>query len=386
MTSPSTGEQQSRTTVLSPGTVESRNATNRTQISAEIQAFLDGSDGNGASQGLASEFRTFFTIWMFLTRIPGPSWVDLHPGFLMRGMSYFPVVGSILGLIMCTIFDFCHESLGLPATIAASFAILHGLYITGCFHEDGLADSCDGIGGGWSKSQVLKIMTDSRVGTFGCAALCMFLYTKLELLGSLGASTWALGTCSGAGPAIITSQTLARLSAPYLIRTKDYVAEVGPKSPFYIFMVEAKHLVSWGRVFFASLHSFGLGALLYGPRFSAGLVLSVLSVAHFFGRKGDYLLGGVMGDFLGGTICICEIVLLTIILSKDSVMELASTVGCSEIFQQMSELYHDGRIYPVVNFALLVFALTAWNAFVGGPDMYDRELEDNNSNGSKKKA
>ena len=177
---------------------------------------------------------------MFITRVPSPSWVDLHPGYLMMGMSYFPVAGSVLGLIYAIVFDFVNISLDLPASIAASCLVIMGLYMTGCFHEDGLADSADGLGGGWSKSQVLKIMTDSRVGTFGCAALGMFLLIKVQLLDVLGGSHWQLFECSGAGPAIVVSQTVARLSAPYLIRTRDYIAEVGPKSPFYIFMVDAK--------------------------------------------------------------------------------------------------------------------------------------------------
>ena len=260
--SSTTNDDESRTTILSPGVVESRNYNSKkSQISDEIQAFISGTDGNYASSP-RSEFRTFFTIWMFLTRLPSPSWIDLHPGFLMRGMSYFPVVGSLLGVMYAIIFDCLEVSFGLPATISAALSISFGLYVTGCFHEDGLADSADGLGGGWSRSQVLKIMTDSRVGTFGAASLSLFLFTKLQLLGTLGSSHWKLdfkhGGSYGGGPAILVAQTLSRLSAPYLIRTRDYVAEVGPKSPFYLFMVEAKHIVSWPRVLFATLYSFGL--------------------------------------------------------------------------------------------------------------------------------
>jgi len=169
--------KESRTTILEPGIVESRNLSNKSQISDEIQSFINGTDDNNATLSPRSEFRTFFTIWMFITRLPSPSWVDIHPGFLMRGMSYFPVVGSILGCMYAVIFDCLDISIGLSATISAALSISVGLYITGCFHEDGLADSADGLGGGWSKSQVLKIMTDSRVGTFGCAgksALVLF--------------------------------------------------------------------------------------------------------------------------------------------------------------------------------------------------------------------
>jgi len=337
---------------------------------------------------------------MFITRLPSPSWIDLHPGFLMRGMSYFPIVGSVLGAMYAIVFDCLRISVGLPATVAAAVAISFGLNITGCFHEDGLADSADGMGGGWSKSQVLKIMTDSRVGTYGCAALSIFLFAKLQLLGSLGTSQWKLdfynGGSLGAGPAVLVAQTLSRLSAPYLIRTRDYIPEAGPKSPFYAFMIEAKHLVSWSRVLFAAVYCFGLSAMLYGQVFATVLILSVLVLAHLAGNKGDYILGGVMGDFLGGTICICEILVLILIVGRDSIVETyqvavdtISSLDGSERFsnflQKMVALYSSDRLRPLCHFLFLMVALKTWCNFVGPPDMYNREDgKDKNANEEKK--
>ena len=368
------GNGESRTTILSPGVVEERNqnvTSNKDQISDEIKSFLSGD----AALSIGSEYRTFFTIWMFITRLPSPGGVDLHPGFLMRGMAYFPMVGTVLGIIYAIVLDFCHTSLGLPGVVAAAVAVTFGLFLTGCFHEDGLADSADGIGGGWSKSQVLKIMTDSRVGTFGCAALTMFLLIKVQLLGSM-ASTRPTD-------AIIVSQTLSRLSAPYLIRTNDYVAEVGPKSPFYIFMVQAKHLVSWPRVIVAALHSFAITSFFYGPNTAAMLVMAVLLLSHFIGWKGDYLLGGVMGDFLGGTICVCEVLTLVLILSKDALAELYQSflqdIADAEgpegfaVQIQLVSLWNDTRIRPTIVFLALMVSIKVWCKVVGGKDMYDRE-------------
>jgi len=303
----------------------------------------------------------------------------------MRGMSYFPIVGSILGCMYAVIFDCLDISLGLSSTVSAALSISVGLYITGCFHEDGLADSADGLGGGWSKSQVLKIMTDSRVGTFGCTALSLFLFTKLQLLGTLGSSNWVLdfqnGGSSGTGPAILVAQTLSRLSAPYLIRTRDYVAEVGPKSPFYRFMVEAKHIVSWSRVLFASIYCFILSSILYGQLFSIVLILAVLLVAHLCGNKGDYLLGGVMGDFLGGTICICEVAVLVLIATRDHIIDTVQVAveifesSNSDDLQSMSvELYASDRLRPIFHLLSLMCALKVWCYFVGPEDMYDREV------------
>ena len=87
-------------------------------------------------------------------------------------------------------------------------------------------------------------MTDTRLGTYGCAILLLYMIAKVELLATLGASNWTLGECAGAGPAIVISRTLARLTAPLLIKTRDYADEQGPKYKFYSFFAEAKHLVS----------------------------------------------------------------------------------------------------------------------------------------------
>ena len=195
----------SRTTVLKAGTVEDRgNGTNTNSqevISDQIQQFLHG-EGRLSTK---AEIRGFFTVWTFVTRLPGPTWVDLHPGYLMRGMAYFPLAGTLIGSFVSVFYDLAHVTLGLPLMVASVISQAATFWIGGCFHEDGLADSADGIGGGWSRDQILKIMTDSRLGTYGCAILLLYIIAKVELLAALGISVWSLGDCQGAGPAIIVT-------------------------------------------------------------------------------------------------------------------------------------------------------------------------------------
>ena len=166
-------------------------------------------------------------------------------------------------------------------------------------------------------------MNDSRVGTYGCAALALFTITKLQLLASLGTSHWSVtlqvvGTKSlsvGAGPAMMVAHTLARITSPYLIRSFDYVDdEQGPKSSFYAFMVKAKYLVNWQRVTIAIGFGGGLAALVYNPLVAVVLVTVVLAFASAAGRFGRSVLGGVMGDFLGATICLTELLILAFLL------------------------------------------------------------------------
>ena len=120
-------------------------------------------------------------------------------------MAYFPLAGALIGTFVSVFFDVTHVTMGLPLVIASVVSEVSVLWIGGCFHEDGLADSADGIGGGWSRDQILKIMTDTRLGTYGCAVLLLYVIAKVELLATLGKSVWDLGVCEGAGPAIIVT-------------------------------------------------------------------------------------------------------------------------------------------------------------------------------------
>ena len=110
------------------------------------------------------ETRAFLSGVMFLTRLPCPGWCDHHPGHLLRGMAYFPLIGSLIGAWQAVIYD-AAAGIWTPM-IAAAVSCGGTLWLTGCFHEDGLCDTLDAFGGGWSKAQILKIMRDSRNGSY----------------------------------------------------------------------------------------------------------------------------------------------------------------------------------------------------------------------------
>ena len=349
-------------------------ATSREVISQEIVAFLEGE----AKLSVTAESRAFFTVWTFITRLSGPVWVDHHPGYLMRGMGYFPIAGSIVGLFVGVFFDVTHITLGLPSIIAGALSTAASLWITGCFHEDGLADASDGIGGGWSRSQILRIMSDTRLGTYGCAVLMLYLVTKLELLASLGSSEWSFQSSRGAAPALLLSHTFARLTSPYLIRTNDYADEGGPKFAFYSFMLQAKYLVTWWRVAFAVATCLLLGFVVVGLSQTLTLMFGMWFVAHFAGRYANYLLGGVMGDYLGATICVSEIVVLTLLLIEDSVANLITKtmeeVVKIERTEQLLVLLKNPKLAVLGRFAVVIFATSLWSRFVGPPDVFVREV------------
>ena len=90
--------------------------------------------------------------------------------------------------------SFYLASLVFPQAIAVLISMVTTIYLTGAFHEDGLADSADGIGGGWGREQILTIMQDSRIGTYGAVAL-LYIVIKFEALNFLHPDIFVVINC-----------------------------------------------------------------------------------------------------------------------------------------------------------------------------------------------
>jgi adenosylcobinamide-GDP ribazoletransferase len=148
----------------------------------------------------------------FLTRIPVPSFQHFDTAWLDRSAKYFPLVGACVGGI-CAV-TFWATSLFWPPAIAALLAIAAGIVATGCFHEDGLADTADGLGGGLTRERRLEIMKDSRIGTYGAVALILTLALKTAALVPLDVATAAAGLIAGHAAARLAT-VVALASLPY---------------------------------------------------------------------------------------------------------------------------------------------------------------------------
>ena len=126
--------------------------------------------------------QNFLTSFRFLTRIPLPG--KSHAQTSLSGASmFFPIVGLViaLGAIGLRRVFVGH----LPAPVVTALILCYLVLITGGFHEDGLADSTDGFGGGWTKERILEIMRDSRIGSFGALAIGLSLLARYSLLSGL---------------------------------------------------------------------------------------------------------------------------------------------------------------------------------------------------------
>ena len=144
---------------------------------------------------LRNELEYFFGAIRFFTRLPVPAWVGHSSEALASSTRYFPAVGLVVGGIAALVFFL--TSYVWPLTLAVLVSMAATLYITGAFHEDGWSDTIDGLGGGWEKERVLAIMKDSRIGSYGAAALIIMLLAKFCALIELKPSLIPLAMIAG---------------------------------------------------------------------------------------------------------------------------------------------------------------------------------------------
>jgi adenosylcobinamide-GDP ribazoletransferase len=120
---------------------------------------------------------------MFCTRLPLTPSMPVASGDMARASWAMPVAGALVGAL-CALAYWMAVRLGLPPLVAAALAVAAGMAATGCLHEDGLADTADGLGGD-SRARKLEIMRDSRLGTYGACALAMSILLRWSALASI---------------------------------------------------------------------------------------------------------------------------------------------------------------------------------------------------------
>lgn len=125
----------------------------------------------------------FFRALGFLTILPCPR-LESTPEDFGRSSGWFPLAGALLGALLAA----GHAGLAvlLPPPAAAAFTVVLWAFLTRGLHLDGLADTFDGIGGGYCRESRLAIMKDSRLGTFGGIAVASALVLKISLLAGTG--------------------------------------------------------------------------------------------------------------------------------------------------------------------------------------------------------
>jgi len=241
---------------------------------------------------MKKEVHIFFTALLFFTRIPGPKGITHDPQYLQKSSKYFSLIGWIVGSIGALVFY--GAAFIFPKSIALILSMAATIYATGAFHEDGFADVCDGLGGGWTKKKILLIMKDSRLGTYGVIGLGLLLATKYVAL---------LEIETNAIPIVLfCGHSLSRFIATTLLFTHPYVRddENSKAKPAAKAMTLPMLLVS------------GLFGLLPLITFQNPLIFLALIPVYlskiFLGLKFKKWLGGQTGDCAGAVQQLSEVV------------------------------------------------------------------------------
>lgn len=124
--------------------------------------------------------RDFLAALGFFTRIPIPARASHDAAALQRAPRYWPLIGLIVGLVAAGVTELAARM--LPVSLALLLGMVAAILVTGALHEDGLADSADGFGGGWDRARVLAIMKDSSIGSYGALALALTLLLRYNVL------------------------------------------------------------------------------------------------------------------------------------------------------------------------------------------------------------
>lgn len=125
----------------------------------------------------------FLLAVQFLTRLPAPRNLATTEAELGQAVGFFPLVGVIVGASAAAVFLLAQRF--APLSVAVFITLVFAAFLTNGFHEDGLADTFDGLGGGWTKDRALEIMRDSRLGTYGSLALIFLVLGKYTFLTTL---------------------------------------------------------------------------------------------------------------------------------------------------------------------------------------------------------
>lgn len=265
--------------------------------------------------------RHYLLSLQFFTRIPVTGrlaeWVGFSPAMLRASAGHFPGVGVLVGALVAGFSGLLF--MGLPLTgsaplVVAALGTALSVVITGAFHEDGLADVADGLGGSAARDRALEIMKDSRVGAFGAIAVVLALLVKVTLLALLGDVSATL-MCAALFCAHVVSRTWPLLT----IRLLPHVGDAaGSKSKPLADQISGASLLTgllWCFVALVLVTYVQIATDMIAfdgapdsliPALLVGLLASAVAwiwMTRWFWKR----LGGFTGDCLGATQQIAEL-------------------------------------------------------------------------------
>lgn len=228
-----------------------------------------------------------FTIALqFMTRLPGlnnSGWTEERE---RESVGYYSAAGIVVGVFAALVYWLAAQM--FDGLLASLLAVAATVVVTGALHEDGLADVCDGIGGGQTRDQTLAIMKDSRIGAYGTIGLILFIGAKIFALSSFSPAV-AIAALVGAHAASRAAILGVLATARYARSEGGTASAVAARPSRESWIVSG---ITLALIMIASLLILPAGAIIYAI---VGLTVMVLVVRHLFMQK----LNGFTGDCLG---------------------------------------------------------------------------------------
>ncbi|MBO8433808.1 MAG: adenosylcobinamide-GDP ribazoletransferase [Tyzzerella sp.] len=242
----------------------------------------------------------FIMTLRFLTRIPLPFKDDtiLSNEEFSKGIIYYPLIGLIVGLINFVVFKIF--SLTGSVFVSSTLAVLSGVIVTGGFHIDGLADTCDGLYSSRNKERILDIMRDSRVGTNGAIAILFDILIKIGVISSLGFDKGIF--------AIILSPVAGKMATPLLFNSRYARTGQGLGN---IYLREKYDI--------RSILTVLSGVIIIGVFINVYAIIPVfvcLISAVLFRKHCEKIIGGMTGDTLGAGSEIGELIFMIVYIME----------------------------------------------------------------------
>ncbi len=244
---------------------------------------------------MTNPLQNFLLVLTFFSRIPLPAGISGRIGSdakLADAVAFFPIVGLAVAVLPACIWFLA--SLCLPATVSAGLAIVVGLIITGALHEDGLADCADGLGATPDREKALKIMRDSRIGTYGALALGSSFLLRWAALSCLAPVSGVL--------AVLLAHCASRSSMVIAMRFSSYARKEGLGKLASGTVSQTDFALAIAIPFLLALLAgwvSGIAAIAFG-------MLAAWGVLKYL----EHRLGGYTGDGLGAMQQLSEITIL----------------------------------------------------------------------------
>ncbi len=229
--------------------------------------------------------------FILFTRLPLWRVIEIPEKAYSTTVVFWPLTGWITG--GCTALILYLLALVMPLLPAVVIAIICKLLLTGALHEDGLADFCDGFGGGCDKDAILRIMKDSHIGTYGVIGLICHYLLLIGLLSSLSPLL--------AATAVVAADPFGKFCASQLTNILPYARPEGAKNKISYSRMTAPHLM---------LNiAFGVTPLIplwvAKPCAVLSVLFPILTIALLISMM-KRRIGGYTGDCCGASYLFCE--------------------------------------------------------------------------------